>query len=84
MLSDPENTKHDPHASAVPPEVAVKVVERMRESAAVPTVLDAAAGRVNLMIVYVDGVSNTAAAGAGDGDGVVIGFGGFGGGGGAR
>ncbi|KAF6829439.1 GCN5-related N-acetyltransferase protein [Colletotrichum plurivorum] len=83
VLSDPENTKHDPHASALSPEVAARVIERMRESASVPTVLDPASGRVasgpgrvNLLIVHVPGVDNTLASTADDG--VVIGFGGFG------
>ncbi|KAF9870373.1 acetyltransferase [Colletotrichum karsti] len=79
VLSDPDNTRHDPHASAISPEVAVKVVERMRESAGVPSVLDAETGkvvsgpgRVNLVVVYLD-------TDAEDSDGRVIGFGGFGG-----
>ncbi|KAK2000131.1 acetyltransferase [Colletotrichum falcatum] len=79
VLSDPENTKHDPHASAVSPEVAAAVIGRMRESAAAPTVLDEATGRVvsgpgrvNLLIVYTEG------GGAGD-EGVGIGLAGFGG-----
>ncbi|KAK1978521.1 hypothetical protein LZ30DRAFT_599017 [Colletotrichum cereale] len=80
VLSDPENTKHDPHASAVSPEGAAGVIGRMRESAAAPTVLDEASGRVvsgpgrvNLLLVYVgDG-------GAGDDEGVGIGLAGFGG-----
>lgn len=81
VLSDPENTKHDPHASAVSPEVAARVIERMRESASVPTVLEGASvasgpGRVNLLIVHVPGVEN--ATGCSADDGVVIGFGGFG------
>ncbi|KAL0933199.1 acetyltransferase [Colletotrichum truncatum] len=85
VLSDPENTKYDPHASAVSPEVAVKVIERMRESASAPTVLDdddaglkvvRGPGRVNLLIVYVDGVEDTLGSTADDG--TVIGFGGFG------
>ncbi|KAK1962411.1 acyl-CoA N-acyltransferase [Colletotrichum sublineola] len=78
VLSDPENTKYDPHASAISPEVAVGVIGRMRESAAAPTVLDDASGwvvsgpgRVNLLLVYVEG-------GAGD-EGVGIGLAGFGG-----
>ncbi|GKT92976.1 GCN5-related N-acetyltransferase protein [Colletotrichum tofieldiae] len=81
VLSDPENTKHDPHASALSPEVAAAVIGRMRESAAVPTVLDEASGRVasgpgrvNLLIVHVDGADNTLAA-SGD-EGVGIGLGG--------
>ncbi|KAK6224613.1 acetyltransferase [Colletotrichum tabaci] len=84
VLSDPENTKYDPHASAISPEVARVVIDRMRESAAVPTVLDDATGRVasgpgrvNLVIVYVDGVENTV--GVEGGEGVVVGLGGFGG-----
>ncbi|WYZ46310.1 hypothetical protein EsH8_IX_000535 [Colletotrichum jinshuiense] len=79
VLSNPENTKHDPHASAISPEVAKVVIERMRESAAVPTVLDEASrrvasgpGRVNLLVVLVEG-------GAAEDEGRVIGFGGFGG-----
>ncbi|TIC95286.1 hypothetical protein CH35J_008292 [Colletotrichum higginsianum] len=84
VLSDPENTKYDPHASAISPEVARVVIDRMRESAAVPTVLDDATGRVasgpgrvNLVIVYVDGVENTV--GVEGCEGVVVGLGGFGG-----
>ncbi|KZL86204.1 gcn5-related n-acetyltransferase protein [Colletotrichum incanum] len=84
VLSDPENTKHDPHASAISPEVAAVVIGRMRESAAVPTVLDEASGRVvsgpgrvNLLLVHVDGAENTLGA-TGD-EGVGIGLGGFGG-----
>ncbi|KAH0431373.1 acetyltransferase [Colletotrichum camelliae] len=80
VLSNPENTEFDPHASAISPEVAAKVIDRMRESAAVPSVLDPASGkvasgpgRVNLAIVHVPGAD------AGDADGVVIGLGGFGG-----
>ncbi|EFQ30953.1 acetyltransferase [Colletotrichum graminicola] len=76
VLSDPENTKYDPHASAVSPEVAAGVISRMRESAAAPTVLDEASGRVvsgpgrvNLLLVYVGG----------DDEGVGIGLAGFGG-----
>ncbi|KAF4845746.1 hypothetical protein CGCSCA4_v006196 [Colletotrichum siamense] len=78
VLSNPENTKFDPHASAISPDVAAKVIDRMRESAAVPSVLDpvtgkvaSGPGRVNLAIVHIPN--------AGDDEGVVIGLGGFGG-----
>ncbi|TKW51463.1 hypothetical protein CTA1_13161 [Colletotrichum tanaceti] len=84
VLSDPENTKYDPYASAISPEAARAAIDRMRESAAVPTLLDDATGRVasgpgrvNLVIVYVDGVENTL--GVEGGEGVVVGLGGFGG-----
>ncbi|KAK1596435.1 acetyltransferase [Colletotrichum navitas] len=76
VLSDRENTKYDPHASTISPEVAAGVISRMRESAAAPTVLDEASGRVvsgpgrvNLLLVYVGG----------DDEGVGIGLAGFGG-----
>ncbi|KAK2037601.1 acetyltransferase [Colletotrichum somersetense] len=81
VLSDPENNKYDPHASAISPEVAAGVIGRMRESAAAPTVLDEASGRVvsgpgrvNLLLVYV-GDDNDDKEGKG---GVGIGLAGFG------
>ncbi|TDZ53166.1 hypothetical protein CTRI78_v007122 [Colletotrichum trifolii] len=84
VLSDPENTNYDPHASAVSPEVAVVVIQRMRESAATPTVLDdkgtkvvSGPGRVNLVVVCVEGAGDTLHV-TGD-EGVVVGFGGYGG-----
>ncbi|KAJ3942713.1 uncharacterized protein N0V96_006934 [Colletotrichum fioriniae] len=65
VLSDPENTKYDPHASAISPEVAKIVIARMRESAAVPSVVDETSGkvvsgpgRVNLVVVFVGDNNN--------------------------
>ncbi|KAK2023556.1 acetyltransferase [Colletotrichum zoysiae] len=86
VLSDPENNKYDPHASAISPEVAAGVIGRMRESAAAPTVLDEASGRVvsgpgrvNLLLVYVgDDDDDDDDDKEGEG-GVGIGFAGFGG-----
>ncbi|OHE94213.1 acetyltransferase [Colletotrichum orchidophilum] len=82
VLSNPENTKYDPHASAVSPEVAKVVIERMRESASVPSVLDEASGRVasgpgrvNLLVVLVDNDDDDEKE---EEEGTVIGFGGFG------
>ncbi|KAK1465492.1 acetyltransferase [Colletotrichum cuscutae] len=76
VLSDPENTKYDPHASAISPEVAKIVIARMRESASVPSVVDEASGkvasgpgRVNLVVVHVGDEE----------EGTVVGFGGYGG-----
>ncbi|GKT45668.1 uncharacterized protein ColSpa_05849 [Colletotrichum spaethianum] len=84
VLSDPENNKYDPNASAISPEVAEKAIGRMRESAAVPTVLDEASGRVvsgpgrvNMVLVHVEGTENTMGA-RGD-EGTVVGLAGFGG-----
>ncbi|KAK1475952.1 acetyltransferase [Colletotrichum abscissum] len=90
VLSDPENTKYDPHASAVSPEVAKIVIARMRESASVPSVVDEASGkvvsgpgRVNLVVVHVgDGSGDTESSGGKEErgeEGTVIGFGGYGG-----
>ncbi|KAK1728970.1 acetyltransferase [Colletotrichum acutatum] len=89
VLSDPENTKYDPHASAISPEVAKIVIARMRESAAVPSVVDEASGkvvsgpgRVNLVVVYVGGDDdNKQSSGEKEQDeeGTIIGFGGYGG-----
>ncbi|KAI3549281.1 acetyltransferase [Colletotrichum filicis] len=90
VLSDPENTKYDPHASAISPEVAKIVIARMRESASVPSVVDEASGkvvsgpgRVNLVIVHVGDVSRDTESSGGRGEqekeGTVIGFGGYGG-----
>ncbi|UQC76053.1 acetyltransferase [Colletotrichum lupini] len=90
VLSDPENTKYDPHASAISPEVAKIVIARMRESASVPSVVDEASGkvvsgpgRVNLVIVHVgDGSGDTESSGGKEErgeEGTVIGFGGYGG-----
>ncbi|KAK1544225.1 acetyltransferase [Colletotrichum paranaense] len=90
VLSDPENTKYDPHASAISPEVAKIVIARMRESASVPSVVDEASGkvvsgpgRVNLVIVHVGDVSRDTESSGGreeqEKEGTVIGFGGYGG-----
>ncbi|KAF4778892.1 acetyltransferase [Colletotrichum scovillei] len=84
VLSDPENTKYDPHASAISPEVAKIVIARMRESASVPSVVDeegkvvSGPGRVNLLVVYVgDGTDDGKT--SSEKEGTVIGFGGYGG-----
>ncbi|KXH62492.1 acetyltransferase [Colletotrichum salicis] len=93
VLSDPENTQYDPHASAVSPEVAKIVIARMRESAGVPSVVDEGSGevvsgpgRVNLVVVFVgddddNGNGKTSSEGKGkeEEEGTVIGFGGYGG-----
>ncbi|KXH31976.1 acetyltransferase [Colletotrichum simmondsii] len=88
VLSDPENTKYDPHASAISPEVAKIVIARMRESASVPSVVDETSGkvvsgpgRVNLLVVYVgDGTNDGKTLSEKEGEeGTVIGFGGYGG-----
>ncbi|KAK1635122.1 GNAT domain-containing protein [Colletotrichum phormii] len=91
VLSDPENTKYDPHASAISPEVAKIVIARMRESAGVPSVVDdggrvaSGPGRVNLVVVFVgddddNGNGKTSSKGKGKEEGgTVIGFGGYGG-----
>ncbi|KAK1507687.1 acetyltransferase [Colletotrichum tamarilloi] len=90
VLSDPENTKYDPHASAISPEVAKIVISRMRESASVPSVVDEASGkvvsgpgRVNLVVVHVGDVSRDKESSGGreeqEKEGTVIGFGGYGG-----
>ncbi|KAK1674729.1 acetyltransferase [Colletotrichum godetiae] len=88
VLSDPENTKYDPHASAVSPEVAKIVIARMRESAGVPSVVDEGSGRVvsgpgrvNLLVVFVgdDDHHNQKDSDNTTPEGTVIGFGGYGG-----
>ncbi|KAL0948169.1 hypothetical protein HGRIS_010781 [Hohenbuehelia grisea] len=78
LFSDPRNAEHDPAVSAMTVSVASSAIGRMRESAAVPSILSLPAGdvvsgpgRVNLVVVYVD--SNTPEV-----EGVMIGFAGFG------
>jgi RimJ/RimL family protein N-acetyltransferase len=80
LLSDPRNTSMDPHGpSTIDVELSKKIITRMRESAAVPTVLDgqgravSGPGRVNLVVVRMMSDEEGAASG-----GEVIGISGFG------